>query len=130
MIVIVGVIIFPFFWLLISSFKFEKDIITFPPTVFAEKYTLENYIKVFKTVPIFAYIKNTVVFAGGVIVTSVFFDSLAGYAFARMNFKGKKLLFYFVLLTMLVPFQVYMIPLFMVGRFVGSWIMRKSIEAR
>lgn len=119
MIVIVGVIIFPFFWLLVSSFKFEKDIITFPPTVFADSYTLENYIKVFKTVPIFAYIKNTVVFAGGVIVTSVFFDSLAGYAFARMNFKGKKLLFYFVLLTMLVPFQVYMIPLFMEMNFLG-----------
>lgn len=59
------------------------------------------------------------IFAGGTVITSVFFDSLAGYAFARMRFKGKSVLFYFVLLTMMIPFQVFMIPLFIEVNLLG-----------
>lgn len=112
LLLVLFLIAFPFIWLLISSFKYEKDIISFPPRIFADKYTFDNYIKVWTTIPLVNYIKNTVIFAGGVMITSVFFDSLAGYAFARMTFKGKSALFYFVLLTMMIPFQVFMIPLF------------------
>lgn len=113
LIVVMILVLFPFAWLLISSFKFEKDIITYPPSIFADRYTLENYIKVWTAIPLLKYIINTVIFAGGVVVTSVFLDSLAGYAFARMQFKGKRFFFYFVLVTMMIPFQVFMIPLFL-----------------
>ncbi|HGF8083139.1 TPA: carbohydrate ABC transporter permease [Enterococcus faecium] len=119
MLVILLVIAFPFLWLIISSFKHEKDIISFPPRIFADSYTLDNYIKVWTTIPLLDYIKNTVIFAGGIVITSVFFDSLAGYAFARMRFKGKSVLFYFVLLTMMIPFQVFMIPLFIEVNLLG-----------
>jgi len=107
------IILFPFIWLVISSFKFEKDIISWPPKILAENYTLDNYIKVFNQIPMWNYIKNTVIFAGGVTIISVFLDSLAGYALSRMEFKGKNILYYGVLLTMMIPFQVYMIPLFL-----------------
>ena len=119
MLVILLVIAFPFLWLIISSFKHEKDIISFPPRIFADSYTLDNYIKVWTTIPLLDYIKNTVIFAGGTVITSVFFDSLAGYAFARMRFKGKSVLFYFVLLTMMIPVQVFMIPLFIEVNLLG-----------
>ncbi|HEN1758999.1 TPA: carbohydrate ABC transporter permease [Enterococcus faecium] len=119
MLVILLVIAFPFLWLIISSFKHEKDIISFPPRIFADSYTLDNYIKVWTTIPLLDYIKNTVIFAGGTVITSVLFDSLAGYAFARMRFKGKSVLFYFVLLTMMIPFQVFMIPLFIEVNLLG-----------
>ncbi|MCM6853616.1 carbohydrate ABC transporter permease [Enterococcus faecium] len=119
MLVILLVIAFPFLWLIISSFKHEKDIISFPPRIFADSYTLDNYIKVWTTIHLLDYIKNTVIFAGGTVITSVFFDSLAGYAFARMRFKGKSVLFYFVLLTMMIPFQVFMIPLFIEVNLLG-----------
>ncbi|NTK41985.1 carbohydrate ABC transporter permease [Enterococcus faecium] len=119
MLVILLVIAFPFLWLIISSFKHEKDIISFPPRIFADSYTLDNYIKVWTTIPLLDYIKNTVIFAGGTVITSVFFDSLAEYAFARMRFKGKSVLFYFVLLTMMIPFQVFMIPLFIEVNLLG-----------
>lgn len=119
MLVILLVIAFPFLWLIISSFKHEKDIISFSPRIFADSYTLDNYIKVWTTIPLLDYIKNTVIFAGGTVITSVFFDSLAGYAFARMRFKGKSVLFYFVLLTMMIPFQVFMIPLFIEVNLLG-----------
>ena len=119
MLIILTVIAFPFLWLIISSFKYEKDIISFPPQIFADTYTLDNYLKVWTTIPLLDYIKNTVIFAGGTVITSVFFDSLAGYAFARMQFKGKSALFYFVLLTMMIPFQVFMIPLFIEVNLLG-----------
>ena len=119
MLVILLVIAFPFLWLIISSFKHEKDIISFPPRIFADSYTLDNYIMVWTTIPLLDYIKNTVIFAGGTVITSVFFDSLAGYAFARMRFKGKSVLFYFVLLTMMIPFQVFLIPLFIEVNLLG-----------
>lgn len=112
MVVVLLAIAFPFIWLLISSFKYEKDIISYPPRIFSDTYTLNNYVKVWTTIPLLDYIKNTVIFAGGVVITSVIFDSMAGYAFARMRFTGKSILFYFILLTMMIPFQVYMIPLF------------------
>ncbi|AIS58953.1 carbohydrate ABC transporter permease [Listeria ivanovii] len=119
MVLVLFIIAFPFLWLLLSSFKFEKDIISFPPKIFADNYTFDNYIKVWSTIPLLDYIKNTIIFAGGTVITSVFFDSLAGYAFARMNFKGKSVLFYFVLLTMMIPFQVFMIPLFLEVNLLG-----------
>lgn len=119
MLLVLFVIAYPFVWLILSSFKFEKDIISFPPKFFADNYTFDNYIKVWTTIPLLDYIKNTVIFAGGVVVTSVFFDSLSGYAFARMRFKGKSALFYFVLLSMMIPFQVFMIPLFIEVNLLG-----------
>jgi multiple sugar transport system permease protein len=119
MLLVLFIIAFPFLWLIISSFKYEKDIISFPPRIFADNYTLNNYIKVWSTIPLLDYIKNTVIFAGGTVSTSIFFDSLAGYAFARMNFKGKSVLFYFILLTMMIPFQVFMIPLFIQVNLLG-----------
>ncbi|MCI1882173.1 MAG: carbohydrate ABC transporter permease [Sporolactobacillus sp.] len=112
MLLVVLIVLFPFIWLLISSFKYEKDIINYPPKIFATHYTFENYFKVWSTIPMFSYIKNTVIFAGGTMVISLLFDSMSGYAFARMNFRGKNVLFYFILLTMMIPFQVFMIPLF------------------
>ena len=58
------------------------------------------------------FFKNTVIFSVGVMIFSVFLDSMAGYAFARIRFKGRKVLFTLVLITMMIPFQVLMIPLF------------------
>lgn len=113
LLLLIIVVLYPFLWVVISSFKYEKDIVTYPPTFFAETYTLQNYEKILDYLPILTYIKNTVIFAGGVGVCTVFFDSLTGYAFARMNFRGKNVLFAVILVTMMVPFQVIMTPLYM-----------------
>lgn len=106
------IVVFPFIWLLISSFKFEQDITVYPVRLFADKYTLNSYATVFKSIPLFRFILNTLVFAGSVSLVSIFFDSMAGYAFARIKFRGRKQLFLLVLITMMVPFQVIMIPLY------------------
>lgn len=105
-------VLHPFLWILISSFKMEQDLIKFPPAFFSEKYTFSSFVLVWERIPLFDFFCNTLIFAGGVMVFSVFFDSMAGYAFARIRFKGRKALFTLILITMMVPFQVLMIPLF------------------
>lgn len=112
-------ILFPFAWLVLSTFKLQKDIIKWPPTLWPKAWTIKNYIKVWDRIPLAAYIKNTVIFAGCVSVCSAMFDSLAGYAFARLEFKGKNLIFNIVLLTMLIPFQIIMIPLYLELNLIG-----------
>ena len=112
LLIMLVIIMFPFLWMVVSSFKAEPDIITYPPTVFAKSYTLDQYRKVFSAIPLWMYIRNTVIFAFGTTVCSVLFDSMSGYAFARIHFKGRKILFNLVLLTMMIPFQITMIPLF------------------
>lgn len=113
------VVLFPLLWLIISAFKTEKEIIGFPPKLIGTEHTLKSLIRIFQNIPMATYIKNTVIFAGGSTILAVLFDSAAGYAFARMNFKGKHVLFILVLLTMMIPFQVMMIPLFLQSHFLG-----------
>lgn len=116
---IVFLILFPFAWLVISTFKLQKDIIKWPPTFWPKTWTFDNYVDVFDRIPMARYISNTVIFAGAVSLFSAFFDSLAGYAFAKLDFRGKEVLFNIVLLTMLVPFQIIMIPLYIELHIVG-----------
>lgn len=116
---IVFLILFPFAWLVISTFKLQKDIIKWPPTFWPKTWTFNNYVDVFDRIPMARYISNTVIFAGAVSLFSAFFDSLAGYAFAKLEFRGKEVLFNIVLLTMLVPFQIIMIPLYIELNIVG-----------
>jgi multiple sugar transport system permease protein len=109
---LLGIVLYPFLWLAISTFKVDSVIVKFPPTFFALAYTASSYVKVWQSIPLLDFLKNTVIFAGSVTVISVLFDSMAGYAFARFNFKGKGYLFTLILVTMMIPFQVLMIPLF------------------
>ena len=105
-------VLIPILWLLVSSFKTDVGVIKFPPRFFPEEWTLHQYLYVGDSIPSFEMTKNTVFFAGGVTVISLLFDSMAGYAFARMRFKGSKVLFSIILLTMMVPFQIIMTPLY------------------
>lgn len=110
--ILLGIVLHPFLWLFISTFKVEQELLKYPPTFFAEHYTLSQYMNVWDRIPLLDFFKNTVIFAVTVAVVSVFLDSMAGYAFARIRFRGNKLLFTLILITLMIPFQVLMIPLF------------------
>lgn len=112
-------VIFPIVWLFLGAFKLEKEILQYPPSYFGTRYTVKNFLRIFTIIPMGTYLKNTVLFSLGATLLSLLFDSLAGYAFARLKFKGKNLLFVIVLITMMVPFQVMMIPLFLESHFLG-----------
>lgn len=107
------IVLFPLVWLLVSSFKTDVDVIKWPPIFFPTEWTLNQYEYVLSVLPIARMVLNTVVFAGSVTIISLFFDSMAAYAFSRMRFKGKNIIFALVLMTMMIPFQVVMIPLYM-----------------
>lgn len=109
---VIILVLLPIIWLLVSSFKTDRGVISYPPHFFPDEWTLGQYRYVAESIPIFSMTKTTVFFAGGVTILSVLFDSMAGYAFARMNFKGSRLLFSIILLTMMVPFQIIMTPLY------------------
>lgn len=113
------IVVFPLLWLFLSSVKIEKQILAYPPKLFASKYTTTSFERIFTTIPMGIYLKNSAIFAISATFIALFFDSLAGYAFARFQFKGKHALFLFVLFTMMIPFQVMMIPLFMESHFLG-----------
>jgi multiple sugar transport system permease protein len=104
--------ILPFLWMLGTSFKPESDVFGYPMRLQPTHPTLSNYTAIWSQLPFLRLVVNSVVFAGGVTVVSVFFDSLAAYALARLRFPGRNLAFYLVLATLMVPFQVTLIPLF------------------
>jgi multiple sugar transport system permease protein len=98
--------------MLLSSLKTEYEILRNPLHFLPAHFSFEAYAGIWDRLPFLLFYKNTVIFAGSVMILSVFFDCLSGYAFARMRFKGRNILFLIVLATMMVPFQVIMIPFF------------------
>ena len=107
------IVLLPISWLFVSSFKTDADVISWPPSFLPKEWVITQYQYVVSVIPVVNMLKNTVIFAGSVTVISLVIDSLAAYAFARMHFKGKKVVFAIILMTMMVPFQVIMIPLYM-----------------
>ncbi|MFV0440478.1 MAG: carbohydrate ABC transporter permease [Lachnospirales bacterium] len=107
-------VVVPMIWLALSAFKPEKEIISWPPTFFPTTYTLENFESVGKRIDIVKYTFNSVIYAGFTTFFAVIVNCMAGYAYAFYDFKGKNILFIITLATMMVPFQVIMVPLFLV----------------
>jgi multiple sugar transport system permease protein len=112
---------YPFLWLIFSSFKTGADIVSIPIRLLPTEWTLSAYQMVINperaNVPQ-AYINSTVVTAGTVI-TVLFTSSLGGFVFARLDFPGRRYLFYFILSTTMVPFLTLLIPLYIVMRNLG-----------
>ncbi|MDO4522739.1 MAG: carbohydrate ABC transporter permease [Eubacteriales bacterium] len=107
-------VLVPVIWMCLSAFKTEKEIISWPPTFIPHTLTLLNFGDVQKRIDILRYIMNSVIYAGGTTALAVVVNSMAGYAYAFYDFKGKTGLFLITLATMMVPFQVIMVPLFLV----------------
>ncbi|MFL5962420.1 MAG: carbohydrate ABC transporter permease [Gaiellaceae bacterium] len=106
------IILLPFAWMLGTSFKPQSDVFGYPLRLQPTHPTLSNYVAIWRELPFARLVLNSIVFAGGVTVLSVFFDSLAAYALARLRFPGRTVAFYLVLATLMVPFQVTLVPLF------------------
>ena len=114
-------ILLPIFWLVFSGFKLEKDIISWPPTFFPKTVTMSNWHTVKARIDIVAYTVNSLVYAFGTSIPAVLVNALAGYAFSRLQFKFKNVLFLLFLATMMIPFQVIMIPLYVEVHYLG-WL--------
>jgi multiple sugar transport system permease protein len=106
------IVLYPFLWMFVTSFKAEADIVSWPPKLFSGSFGFDSYIDIWDRVPFLKYYKNTIIFSTLVTCISLMFDTMAGYAFARMKFPGRNIMFLLVMGTMMIPFQVIMVPLF------------------
>lgn len=113
------IIVFPVYLLVISSFKENKDVFNMNLFPALSTLTLENYKTVFMEENFIKYIGNSFFVASIVTIVALFFHAMSGYALARLNFKGKKVIFTWVLSTLMVPFSVIMIPLFIIVKKMG-----------
>lgn len=105
--------VFPFFWMLVSSFKPPDKIFSYPPEFVPTDPTLEHYIALPALIPSIGWnAVNSIALAVFTPLFGVFFSSLAGFAFAKFNFRGKDILFVIVVLTQLIPPAAGFIPLF------------------
>lgn len=109
----------PFIWMVSTSFKVENDIFSIPINWIPRKITFYNYIKALKVVPIAKNMLNTVIIAIPKILGEVFVSALVAFGFARFEFKGRNLLFMILLATMMLPYEVTMIPTFMIWSHLG-----------
>ncbi len=106
------VMLLPFVWMVATSFKPEAEVVRFPPELLPGTVTFEHYVDIWQRIAFGRMFLNTLIFAGGVTIVSLLFDSLTAYALARMEFPGRNVLFILILATMMLPFQVTLIPIF------------------
>jgi multiple sugar transport system permease protein len=104
--------IFPFVWMVLTSLKTQQEIFGHPGNLLPPALNFDAYVKVWSEIPFARLFLNSIIFAGGATALSVFFDSLTAYALSRLDFPGRTLAFYLVLATLMVPYQITLIPLF------------------
>ena len=120
--ILIGIIlgsIFPFLYMFLMSFRSTINAYDFSFSL--DKFTLQQYIKIFQMDYFVNYVLNSVIVAVAGVLLTLTVCSLAGYAFAKMNFKGNDKLFLFLVLTLIVPSEVIIVPLFLITKGLG-WL--------
>lgn len=108
-----GLMLLPFVWMFATSFKPPSEVVAWPPTFIPQSPTLENYGKVFELMPFARYFLNSVIVTVVCMVTICITSSLAGYIFGIFRFPFRNFFFIIILATAIVPFETYMIPLYL-----------------
>lgn len=108
------VMLFPFFWMILSSFKTVGEQMAIPMRILPGSFrNVENYRQAVEAVPFLRLYGNTLMMIAGRVLCAVVFSSMAGYGFARLDFPFKRLLFTIVLMQMMVPGQIFIVPQYM-----------------
>nr|WP_322744814.1 carbohydrate ABC transporter permease [Phormidium sp. LEGE 05292] len=107
------IMLFPLLWLISTSLKSpSENIFQFPPQFFPAQPTFDNFIRVWETNPFAQYLFNSTLVAGLTVILNLLFCALAAYPLARLQFKGRNIIFAVIVSTIMIPFQIVMIPLF------------------
>jgi multiple sugar transport system permease protein len=109
----------PLMWLIVSSFMTNAQINKFPPTIIPDSLHLDGYRYVFETGRFGRWFLNSTIVAGTTVISNLVFCSVAGYAFARLRFRGSRALLALMLATLVIPFQLTMIPTFLIFKHLG-----------
>jgi len=112
----VFITLFPLFWMLVTSFKSPAEINSVPPSVFPVDLYLDNYNKILTDQYFLKWFLNSLIVACGVTVIAVSGSTIAGYVFAKFDFRFKNLVFIIILLTIMIPFEATVVPLYLTVR--------------
>jgi ABC-type glycerol-3-phosphate transport system permease component len=116
-----AVILMPVVWMVSTSLKSQQEIIRFPPNWIPEQWLWSNYPEALTFLPFHLYFRNTALITGAVLVGDLVTNSLIAYAFARLRAPGRELLFILVLSTLMIPYQVLMVPQYVLFHRLG-WV--------
>jgi multiple sugar transport system permease protein len=120
LLIMTAVMLLPFLWMLSSSVKLDREVFVMNPFVWIpEKPRWQNYVDIWTKVPFFKYVQNTVILTVVVTCLQILTSSFAAYAFAKLDFKHKNKLFFAYIATIAMPWQVYMVPQFLIMRSFG-----------
>lgn len=119
LVVLALVVALPIFWMISASFKFEADIFTFPIQWIPDNPTTQNYRTVWTEYPFAQWYINTIKVTGGILLLSLTVSSMAGYAYAKLDFPGKNALLFLYISTMMIPFELRIIPQLTVYQVIG-----------
>ncbi|MBS4197612.1 carbohydrate ABC transporter permease [Lederbergia citri] len=106
-------IILPFMWIISTSLRLPKDSFSLPPTFWPTDFIYKNYLDVFDRVPFFDFIINSIKVSGIVVIGHIFISSMAAFAFSRIKFPGRDIIFIIFLSGLMIPGQVTIIPQFL-----------------
>lgn len=109
----------PFFWMILTSFKSSWEIFSLPPSAWPQEWRWDNYVHVWRRAGLRSLFVNSVLVTGSVILSQLITSTVAGYAFARLRFRGSELLFWLYLASMFVPDHLTLIPSFRLLNFFG-----------
>jgi multiple sugar transport system permease protein len=112
----------PLLWMFLSSLETTAEANRFPPVLIPRSWRFANYADAWHTAPFGTFLLNSALVTLVVVVSNLVVCSLAGYAFARVRFLGRKALFLTLMATLMVPFQVTMIPVFLIVKWLGDHV--------
>ena len=104
--------LFPLYWLVTSSFKNSVDVVKMPPDWFPKSFTLSNYVDVFNNQPAFKWAYNSIVVSLVATLALLIVSAMAAYAFSKLRFKGKNIIFIIFISSLMIPKEVMIVPLF------------------
>lgn len=115
------IMVLPFVWTILTAFKTQSEALKVPPQILPSSWSPRNFTVVMEALPFLTFFKNTFLMVLFRVLGSVFFSAMAAYAFARLEFPGRNLLFGLVLLQMMVPGQIFILPQYMIVSKLG-WL--------
>jgi multiple sugar transport system permease protein len=113
--------VFPFLYMVSLSLQSDADLFSGLPVLIPSELQFSNYVDIWQKAPFARFVLNSFIIAGGITVLHLIFDPLVGYVFAKMEFPGKKVLFIALLSTLMLPFFIRMIPLYILTAKLG-WL--------
>ena len=115
----IGITIFPFVWMVLTSFKTSGEAMQVPPTIFPKKFITTAYTQIISSLPFAQIYLNTIFSTVVTVLAQLLFCSMAGYAFARIKFPFKNAIFILLLSVLMVPGQIFLIPQYLIIQKMG-----------